>query len=132
MFLENFPQSLPLFCTYLSDLRLTHSSRAPYFADVCMSSAGRQHTHMTSSMYDACSLDLVCVEPNGPLSNHFRDTEKGCSCVHMKIYPSATSVKCLANWSLTTHQISVQSLPLFLMDGKGHICTGTHANKPHP
>ena len=90
MFLENYPQNLLLFCTYLSDLRLTHSSCAPYFAEVFMSSAGRQHTHKMSSEYDARSLDLGCAEPNGPLSNHFQDTEKGCSCVHVQIYPSAS------------------------------------------
>ena len=34
------------------------------FAEVFGISAGRGHIHMTSSKYDACSLDLGCAKPN--------------------------------------------------------------------
>ena len=44
---------LPLFSVYFSDLLLTHSSRAEYSAKVFGNSAGRRHTRMTSSKYDA-------------------------------------------------------------------------------
>ena len=51
---EIYLRNLPLFHTYLSDLRLTHSSRAEYYVEVFGSSVGRRHTRMTSSKYDAC------------------------------------------------------------------------------
>ena len=58
MFSEIYLRNLPLFRIYLSDLRLTHSPRAEYTAEVFGSSAGRLHIRMTSSKHDACSLDL--------------------------------------------------------------------------
>ena len=46
------------------------------------------------------------------------DREKGYLCAHVQIYPSSECVKRLANGSQTTHQISAQSVQLFLRHEK--------------
>ena len=67
MFLEIYPSNLPLFCTNVSGLRLMHSSRAEFSAEVFGSSAGPRPTRMVSSKYDVRSLYLGCTEPNSAL-----------------------------------------------------------------